>query len=100
MRSTGPGAVHLMLVLTYVGLVLNASTTFTSLLLFDRLGSLPFISMQLPQDIDETVWLKSGRRLLSRYGAGGFTWNVIEAHCKSLPRAQQTPNVLTFYWLL
>ncbi|KAG8864623.1 hypothetical protein FRB96_005127 [Tulasnella sp. 330] len=80
--SPPPGshsANQLLLVLSYAALILNASTTFTSLLLIDRLGDVAFRSQGLDPEITETA-RRSGRRLLGRYGASGVVWDLVELH--------------------
>ncbi|KAG8992274.1 hypothetical protein FRB94_011730 [Tulasnella sp. JGI-2019a] len=70
---------RLMILLAYAALVLNASTTFTSLLLVDRLGQLPFMAIDREVTVTKTA-LKSGRRILGLYGAKGLVWDLVEYH--------------------
>ncbi|KAG8864621.1 hypothetical protein FRB96_005125 [Tulasnella sp. 330] len=71
--------IRLLLILSYAGLIFNASTTFTALLLIDRLGNLTFMSMKAPATVT-TSSLQTGRRLLGRFGASGVIWNIMEFH--------------------
>ncbi|KAG8864620.1 hypothetical protein FRB96_005124 [Tulasnella sp. 330] len=75
-------AMRLLLILSYAGLILNASTTFTALLLIDRLGNLTFRSMKAPPTVTISS-LQTGRRLLGRFGASGITWDIMEFHFSS-----------------
>lgn len=81
-----PDAARLMVVLSYAALIFNASTTFTSLLLIDRLGNLGFLRFKSKIQFDkpkEELQRMPGRNVLAIYGAGGKLWNILEVHCKS-----------------
>ncbi|KAG8864452.1 hypothetical protein FRB96_004955 [Tulasnella sp. 330] len=71
--------IRLLLIFSYAGLIFNASTTFTALLLIDRLGNLTFMSMKAPSNITPSS-LQTGRSLLGRFGASGIIWNLMEFH--------------------
>ncbi|KAG8887264.1 hypothetical protein FRB98_000301 [Tulasnella sp. 332] len=77
--SGGPRFHRLLLIISYAALILNASTTFTSLLLIDRLGELPFMRVVHDPEVTETS-LRTGRKVLGIYGASGHTWNFVEYH--------------------
>ncbi|KAG8870810.1 hypothetical protein FRB98_001321, partial [Tulasnella sp. 332] len=69
------------LVLAYSVLFASASTTFTSLLLIDRLGgSIPFTTMIGSEVTVTQTARKSGRGILARYGARGRQWDILEFH--------------------
>ncbi|KAG8990538.1 hypothetical protein FRB94_013299, partial [Tulasnella sp. JGI-2019a] len=99
--SGGANAIRLLLILSYAGLILNTSTTFSALLLIDRLGNLSFISKDVEPTITQTS-LRSGRRLLGRYGASGKVWDILEFHYFSTLLAgflTITAQIVTFIWI-
>lgn len=67
-----------MIGLSYFGLILNATATFTSFALIDLLGALPFEAMASDPNPD----ISSGRILLGCYGTKRHKWNVLELQCK------------------
>ncbi|KAG8885818.1 hypothetical protein FRB97_009524 [Tulasnella sp. 331] len=78
-----PVLTNVELVLAYFVLFTSASTTFTSLFLIDRLGgSLPFDRITKPEAEITPSALKTGRKILARYGAGGPQWDTLEFHCE------------------
>ncbi|KAG8988546.1 hypothetical protein FRB94_001907 [Tulasnella sp. JGI-2019a] len=76
--GTGKGGNQVMLFLSYFALFLNASITITSILLIDRLGGLPFHTMNVTTTTVTPTSQTSGRLLLARFGAKGKAWDYVE----------------------
>jgi hypothetical protein len=82
--STTQGLNRSFLLVSYGTVMFNASTSFSSRLLLDRLGTLTFLSMSSPPELNSHS-MRTGRRLLGRFGASGTVWNILEIHCERVP---------------
>lgn len=82
LRSSSPALFHLLLILSYMALILNASASVSSVLIIDNLGGLAFRRRDPP-----TEEPKSGRHLLNMYGAEGVSYSGIELHCMYIHHA-------------
>ncbi|KAG9005233.1 hypothetical protein FRB94_001651 [Tulasnella sp. JGI-2019a] len=94
-------ATTLLLILSYVGLILNASTTFSAHLLVDRLGKFSFMSKGIKPILTNSS-VRSARRLLGCYSASGKVWHILEFHYFSTLRAGFlviSAQILTFVWI-
>ncbi|KAG8988540.1 hypothetical protein FRB94_001913 [Tulasnella sp. JGI-2019a] len=75
-------ATEILLILSYVGLILNASTTFSAHLLIDRLGKFSFMSKGVKPILTSSS-VRSARRLLGCYSSSGKVWHILEFHRES-----------------
>lgn len=67
-----------MLCLCYIGLILNATATFTTFAAIDILSMIPFqASRDPPSPFDDDNY-RSGIALLKRYGTGDLGYQVLE----------------------
>ncbi|KAG9010398.1 hypothetical protein FRB93_004238 [Tulasnella sp. JGI-2019a] len=100
--TVSAGAIRLLLILSYSGLMLNSSTTFSALLLIDRLGKLNYDSMKQSELCVTRSSLQSGRQLLGRYGASGRVWDIVEFHYFAtllVGGLNVLGQLLTFIWI-
>ncbi|KAG9005230.1 hypothetical protein FRB94_001648 [Tulasnella sp. JGI-2019a] len=94
-------ATTLLLILSYVGLILNASTIFSSHLLINRLGKFSFMSKGVKPILTNSS-VRSARRLLGCYSASRKVWHILEFHHFSTLRAGFlviSAQILTFVWI-
>ncbi|KAG8864748.1 hypothetical protein FRB96_003333 [Tulasnella sp. 330] len=70
-------ATRMFLILSYAGLILNASTTFTALILIDRLGNLTLRSTEAPHTLTR-------RWPLGTFGTSKITWNIAKLFLTAL----------------
>ncbi|KAG9034271.1 hypothetical protein FRB95_013429 [Tulasnella sp. JGI-2019a] len=72
---TSAAAIRLFRILAYIGLMLNASTVFSALLLIDRREKLNSASVEKSQPCGS-----SDRQLLECYGASTWVWDMVTFH--------------------
>ncbi|KAG8880832.1 hypothetical protein FRB97_000423 [Tulasnella sp. 331] len=74
---------RLFLILSYAGLILNASTTFTALILIKRLGNLTFRFTKTPPiNIASLPPPQTGCWLFGGLGTSDITWNIMKLYVR------------------